>query len=65
MTAPKALERNEKTENPSAESQAPNLDRRYGEIGIPAVAAAARCRPAPPQRPAAASHDRFRYDDYL
>jgi|GEM_PF-6037458 ferric-dicitrate binding protein FerR (iron transport regulator) len=65
MTAPKATERSEDRSNRSAETEASNLDRRYGEIGIPAVAAAARCRPVEPQRRAAASPDRFRYDDYL
>ena len=39
-----------------------DLDGRYGEIGISAVAAAVRCRPAQIKRQAAHGDGRYDYD---
>lgn len=61
MSAPKATEQqSQDAEKSPARNQAPNLDRRYGKIGISAVAAAVRCRPQKQQQ-AAANH-RYDYD---
>ena len=54
MSAPKATEQeSQDAETSPARNQAPNLDRRYGKIGISAVAAAVRCRPQKQQQAAA------------
>jgi len=68
MSAPKATQQSQDADNRTSRNQAehrtqaPNLDRRYGEIGISAVAAAVRCRPAQIQRQAAHGDGRYDYD---
>jgi len=61
MSAPKATEQqSQDADNSPARNQAPNLERRYGKIGISAVAGAVRHRPQKQQQ--AASGDSYRYD---
>jgi hypothetical protein len=68
MSAPKATQQSQDADNRPSRNQAehrtpaPNLDRRYGEIGISAVAAAVRCRPAQIKRQAAHGDGRYDYD---
>ena len=62
MSAPKATEQSQDADNRPSRTQAPNLDRRYGKIGISAVAAAVRCRPAQIQRQSAHGDGRYDYD---
>lgn len=62
MSAPKATQQSQDAENRPSRNQAPNLDRRYGKIGISAVAAAVRCRPEQIQRQAANGDGRYDYD---
>lgn len=66
MSAPKATEQqSQDADNGPARNQAPNLERRYGKIGISAVAGAVRHRPQKPQQQQqAASGDGYRYDYY-
>jgi hypothetical protein len=61
MSAPKATEQqSQDAETGPARNQAPNLDRRYGKIGISAVAAAVRCWPQKQQQ--AAAGDSYQYE---
>jgi hypothetical protein len=61
MSASKAAD--QQSQDAESRNQAPNLDRRYGKIGISAVAAAVRHRPAQrQQQQQAAPGYGFHYD---
>ena len=61
MSAPTASEKRQDAQIGPVRNQAPNLDRRYGEIGISAVAGAIRHNVKQRDR-GPARRDSFRYD---
>jgi len=62
MDAPKVTQQNQGTENRPARKETPNLDRRYGKIGISAVAAAVAHKSAQRKKHAIGAREPFRYE---
>ena len=61
MSAPKATQQSQDAETHPVRNPVPNLDRRYGEIGISAVAAAVVHKSVQRKR-AIGARDPFRYE---
>ena len=61
MNAPKVTQQNQGTENRPARKDTANLDRRYGKIGISAVAAAVAHKSVQRKR-AIGAREPFRYE---